>query len=253
MEIKFQTISKKGKKTIVNEDSIAAPTFHYDQPDKMEVLNSKGYLFVLCDGVGGHKAGNIASYYSATWFLYDYYDAEQKGKPEIWLMNKILNINDRIYALSKENDEYSGMGTTLVSLLIKQKKAYLHNVGDSRGYLFQNNELKQITEDHSVVWEHYKQKKISKEDILHSNVKNIITEAIGLKKDPKVNEYQIDLKGDFAFLLCSDGVTDFVQDRELEMVFQQTKSFEERVLSIYDLSQKKQSNDDISIIVAQNY
>jgi protein phosphatase len=253
MDIRFHYISKKGKKTTVNEDTIATPTFHYDQPDKMEKLNQNGYFFIICDGVGGHKAGNIASYYCATWFLYDFYEMQNIEKPQVWLMNKIININDRIFALSKENNEYSGMGTTLVSLLLKKHTAYLHNVGDSRAYLFQNNTITQITEDHSVVWEDYKQKKITKEDILHSNVKHIITEAIGLKKQPKVNEYCLELSGEFAFLLCSDGLTDFVQDSELEDIFRATRSFEERVLNIYDLSQKKFSNDDVSIIIVQNY
>jgi len=237
----------------VNEDTIAVPTFHYDQPDKLEDLNDKGYLFIVCDGVGGQKAGNIASYYCATWFLYDFYEAKEIDNLAAWLKLKIENINARIYALSKENRNYSGMGTTLVSLLLKNNKAYLNNVGDSRAYLFQNDKIEQITEDHSVVWEYYKQNIITKEDILHSNVKNIITEAIGLKKNPKINDYELDLSGDFAFLLCSDGVTDFVQDKEIETIFQQTKSFEERVLNLYDLTQKKQSNDDVSIIIVQNY
>ncbi|MCD4819707.1 MAG: SpoIIE family protein phosphatase [Candidatus Cloacimonetes bacterium] len=252
-KLRFFHLTKCGKKTDVNEDSIAIPTWDPEQIEKCNIIENKGFLFVLCDGMGGHLAGNIASHYCSNWMLTDFYNEEKIRDHKKWLSSKIIEINNRIYQLSLEKEEYRGMGTTMVSLLIKNKTAYINNVGDSRLYLYTNKELMQITEDHSLVWEYYKQKKIKKEEMLTSKLKHIITEAVGLKNEPKINEYKIKVPSKFCFLMCSDGITDFVLDKDIKRILKKNNDLQSTAEELCKLAEKNKSRDDITIILIRNY
>ncbi len=176
-----------GKKYEHNEDFYALP-----EPDEKHLIaqqeiDNRGKLFVLCDGVGGSNAGEIASELTATWILRDYYApgesaGDNTGRPAK-LKAVIHSVNDRIYALAHEHESYSGMGTTLVALLLLNHKAYIYSVGDSRVYIFKNKRLIQLTEDQSEIWPLYKSGQLSKDDLRHHPRNNIITMAIGIEKE----------------------------------------------------------------------
>ncbi|MCK4695247.1 MAG: serine/threonine-protein phosphatase [Candidatus Cloacimonetes bacterium] len=251
--IHFYALSKKGSKSPRNEDNLSLP----ENNNKMKAENldykNKGYFFTLCDGLGGHLAGEVASKLCSEWLMKDYYETDIKQDIKTWLREEIENVNKRIYELSLKNEKYTRMGTTFVSLLIKDETAYINNVGDSRLYYFRNNKLEQITDDHSIVWEYYKNNLITKDDILRSNEKHIITQAMGLEVSVKINDYDISLPDKYLFLLCSDGLTDVTFDKDIEGIIKNSKSLKECVEKLYEISQKNLSRDDVTLILVSNY
>jgi len=247
-KIKFFTLSEKGKKNEHNEDAFFSP----EKTDK-ELLKANGYLFVVCDGVGGHQAGEIASRFCTEWFQHTFYNFEIKGEIIPFLDESIRNINRRMYHFSGRNPAYRGMATTLVNLVIKDEKAYLDSVGDSRIYLFEKDKLVQISEDHSLVWEDYKKGTFPKNMINKMPYKNIITQAIGLSSTVKINSYEITLPKKYLFLLCSDGLTDVVDDDEIENILKNAVDLKTCAHELYDLSQHKKSADDVTITLVSNY
>lgn len=246
----FVTFSRKGIKTKVNEDGYFVP--QWDGFQFVQDVEKKGYLFVVCDGMGGHKAGNVASYYCSKWIFKEFYD-ETDHQIKDWFEEKITQINNRIYKLSEDNFKYRGMGTTLVTLLIKDNYVYISNVGDSRVYQYSENNLKQITEDHSIVWEYYDKGLITKDDIIKRHDKNIITQAIGTSEKPKINFYKMKLPEKYIYMLCTDGLTDVLIDKKIEEAFKNQKRLHQIKNTLYDLSQINNSYDDVTIVIVSNY
>ncbi|MEA1986922.1 MAG: Stp1/IreP family PP2C-type Ser/Thr phosphatase [Candidatus Marinimicrobia bacterium] len=246
----FYVLSKKGKKSPKNEDNYATP----DSIDKLK-LDKNGFLYLVCDGMGGHNAGEVASEFCAKGMLDKYYNYSGSGDVQKILKNIIEDVNSELYNYSKKDEERFGMGTTLVNLLIKDKFAYINNVGDSRLYLFDfdKDKFQQITEDHSEVWKLYEQKIISKEDIITHPRKNIITQAMGIDEEIKINEYKIALPKKFLFLLCSDGLTDVMTDNSILKIIKKSKNLENCANSLYELSQKNNSRDDVTILLVSNF
>lgn len=215
--MKYFAITDIGKKYDHNEDYYLLP-----EPDekygisKIDKLN-RGELFILCDGMGGGNSGEVVSELTASWLMKDYYSisSEKLIIPDI-LQEIILNINERVIKLSSEHEMYEGMGSTLLALLFINEKAYIYSVGDSRIYLLRGNKLKQITEDQSEVWELYKKNIITREEMRRHPNKHILSNAIGNKNDFKVNYYVQEIEKDDLFLMCSDGLTDMLTDKEIE-------------------------------------
>ena len=244
MKIKFASISKQGIKKHVNQDCFAVPLSEHN-------TQKKGFLFVVCDGVGGYKGGEIASKMCCKIFMNDFYAKENINNISDWLEHEIKIINNEIVAQGIKLGN-ANMSTTLVSLILKENTAYLNNVGDSRIYIFTDDKLEQVTEDHSVVWKYYKQGLITKDEIIQSKKKHLITEALGLNTQPKINEYQIKLSEKFLFLLCTDGLTDVCKDSEIENVLKQNKNLESTIEELYNLSQKNGSRDDVTMVLIKN-
>ena len=251
----FYALSEKGKKSPENEDNYTLPESNQKFNLKKVGLKTKGSLFVVCDGMGGYQAGEVASELCSNWLEKDYYENAIIDNIPNWLNNEIKYLNKKLYKLSNEHKEYFGMGTTLVSLLIKNEMAYINNVGDSRLYLlnFDNNKFEQITEDHSEVWELYKLGAITKNDIISHPRKNIITQAMGIDQNVEQNSYRIKLPKKYLFLLCSDGLTDVMTDDAILEIIKQSKNLKECSESLYELSQKNYSRDDVSIVLVSNY
>jgi len=192
-KINYFAISRQGNKNENNEDSFFIPL--NTDPDKLE---KNGFLFIVCDGVGGHQAGEIASRFCTEWLQHTFYDFDIQDQFRGFLEKTIKSINRRMYHFSGRNPAYRGMATTLVNLIIKNDKAFINNVGDSRIYLYDRKNLKQISEDHSLVWEDYKKGIFSKKMINKMPYKNIITQAIGLSSVVKINSYELQKR----HLLC---------------------------------------------------
>ena len=241
MNIQISAKSVHGSKTKKNQDSFAIPQEKHD-------TQSKGWLFVVCDGVGGYYGSEIASRMCCQMLLNDYYSSQDIPDLTIWFQDKLTEINDAVITKA-EKLNYKQMSTTAVCMLVKDYKAYITNCGDSRLYLFADGKLSQVTEDHSVVWEYYKQGYITKDEIILSSVKNLITEAIGLGPSPKIDCYTIDLHDKFTFLLCSDGLTDVATDSEIESVLHQQPKPEQCVKALYNLSQAHLTRDDVTVVV----
>ncbi|MCK4653043.1 MAG: serine/threonine-protein phosphatase, partial [Candidatus Cloacimonetes bacterium] len=243
-KIKLAFLSKKGNKAFVNQDSFAVPKSKHD-------TKNKGWFFVVCDGVGGYIGGEIASKMCCETMMDNYYKSDNIEDIPNWLEDEIKKINNQIIAKGINNGT-PGMSTTMISLLIKDNTAYINNVGDSRVYQFSDKTLKQITEDHSVVWGYYKQGLITKDEIIKSSIKHLITEGLGLNSRPKINSYQIKLPDKFLFLLCTDGLTDIAIDKEIEKIIKETEDLQTCVEHLYKLSQDNYSLDDVTMVVVKN-
>ncbi|HVF92671.1 MAG TPA: Stp1/IreP family PP2C-type Ser/Thr phosphatase [Blastocatellia bacterium] len=195
----------------INEDS-----GKYVQPTSPEVLESKGMLFVVADGMGGHSAGEVASSIAVETVSRVYYD--DKSDPEESLKKAFQQANRDIHAVSLKNASLSGMGTTCTALVLRDGTALAAHVGDSRLYLVRDGRIYVMTEDHSAVMEMVKSGLISLEEARHHPDKNIILRAVGSQPDVEVSSWEepFPVRASDQFVLCSDGLYDLVEDEEIK-------------------------------------
>ena len=195
----------------INEDS-----GKYVQPNSPEVLASKGMLFVVADGMGGHSAGEVASSIAVETVSRVYYD--DKSDPEESLKKAFRQANRDIHAVSVKNASLSGMGTTCTALVLRDGTALSAHVGDSRLYLVRGGRIYVMTEDHSAVMEMVKRGLISLEEARHHPDKNIILRAVGSQPDVEVSSWEepFPVRASDQFVLCSDGLYDLVEDEEIK-------------------------------------
>jgi protein phosphatase len=270
--MKFYAKTDMGKKYKTNEDYFILPT------SKKIIGLSKidyklGYLFLLCDGMGGVNAGEVASNLTANWIFRDYYKLGSKGYSLQRLMKKIKQIfrntdqqdnivqiasrikkiieevNARIYILSQKHEEYTNMGTTLVSSVIIKNRIILHSVGDSRCYRFRKGNLIQLTEDQSEVWEIYKIGAITKDEIRGHPRNNIINFAIGTEHKVKINEYVYEVNKKDLYLICSDGLSDMVSDDEIEKILGSSLSLTKKCKVLIQAANDAGGKDNITVIL----
>lgn len=178
---------------------------------------------VVCDGMGGANAGNVASELAvrhiSEYVIRSYRDGMDMTDTEKTLKNAIVSANISLYDKAVNNAELAGMGTTAVAAFVKDGTAVIAHVGDSRIYLV-NGEIKQLTRDHSVVQSLIESGKITPEDAKVHPRKNVITRALGAEEDVAVDSDCLNLSDGDTLLLCSDGLTNFLDDKDILKVFQ---------------------------------
>lgn len=167
-------------------------------------------LFIVADGMGGHKAGDHASRMSVENFI-KYVREANTDIPIRIVDDGVRYVNELVMKEAESNPDYQGMGTTFVAAFIKDDTLFVANIGDSRLYLI-NDEITQVTEDHSFVGAMLRAGEITKEEAKNHPDKNIITRAIGASWEPKVDFFEVDLEKSDKILLCSDGLTNMVED-----------------------------------------
>ena len=186
-----------------NEDSFSA-----------EVHNEVGY-FIVADGMGGHNAGEVASQMAIETIRVEMALCMPEGEGIMPVLRKaVKNASKRIYKKAQRSGGLSGMGTTVDACVIRDNKAFIAHVGDSRVYLFRENELKQITTDHSLVEEMVQNKQITPEEAKTHPMKNIITRALG-EENVLVDTLELELCENDKLLLCSDGLTNMIPDEDI--------------------------------------
>lgn len=178
---------------------------------------------VVCDGMGGANAGNVASELAvrhiSEYVIRSYRDGMDITDTEKTLKNAIVSANISLYDKAVNNAELAGMGTTAVAAFVKDGTAVIAHVGDSRIYLV-NGEIKQLTRDHSVVQSLIESGKITPEDAKVHPRKNVITRALGAEENVAVDSDCLNLSNGDTLLLCSDGLTNFLDDKDILTVFQ---------------------------------
>ncbi len=206
-------------------------------------------LFIVADGMGGHKAGDVASREAIERFV-KYACATHMSDPANVLDSGIISINHDIFEMANSNKDYNGMGTTFVAASIVDRHVYIANVGDSRLYLV-NNEIHQITRDHSLVEDMVRMGMLQKMEARTHFNKNVITKAIGVAEDktstPDIFEIEIE-PGD-RLLLCSDGLTNMVEDYEIKKIIKNSASIEEAVTNLIQQANENGGKDNISAII----
>lgn len=186
---------------------------------RMERLDRNNLLCVVCDGMGGAKSGNIASTLAVEVFVEEirrcWVPGMDQEKTDQMLRSAVKLANFTVYDQSAQFEEFDGMGTTLVAVLLQGRKATLVNVGDSRGYVIDRSGIRQITKDHSLVQLMVDRGELMPEAAKSYPGKNFITRAIGTEPMVMCDIFHRELsKGDF-LLLCSDGLSNLMDDQEI--------------------------------------
>lgn len=218
--------------------------------DIFKILESK-YLFSIADGMGGHKAGDIAAKEATNHMCnllshtLNHNISKQQVITHIDLA--IKDTNNRIYNLSKINEQLLGMGTTLCLLYLHIDTAIFAHIGDSRIYHFTNNSLTQLTKDHSLI----NKLKAQNKSFDETNCKNIITKAIGTfpKIDPSIDSVVFS-KGD-TFFMCTDGLTDYVDNNALEQIIKKRLHPKNICEALIKEAKAKGSCDNITVLAIQ--
>lgn len=170
-------------------------------------------LILVCDGMGGAKAGNIASRMAAETFVSVVEQTD--GQPAERLNSGLEAANRAVFRTAIENSDCFGMGTTLVAALVCGRLAHIVNVGDSRAYHIKETGIRQITRDHSVVEDMVARGDITPEEARQHPRKNLITRALGAEPQVRGDLFELDLEPGDAILLCSDGLSNQLSDQEM--------------------------------------
>lgn len=179
------------------------------------IANIENEIFLVADGMGGHAAGEIASQIAASAVDKVVSGRGPESSMEDLLKLAVQTANTRVYETQKLKPEYRGMGSTLTVLAFLNNHYYIAHVGDSRAYLLRDKTLKQLTRDHSLVWPLYESGIVAKDDLSRHPQKNLITRSIGTHPEVEAElQNGVALESDI-FLLCSDGLTDVLSDRDI--------------------------------------
>ena len=231
----------KGKLRTVNEDSMLC----------MDDLS----FYMVADGVGGHNSGEIASKLAVelmkAHLTANPPDRVEESDLSDFFNRRLREVNKEIYTRAASVKENTGMATTAVMLLIRQKRAYIINIGDSRAYLFRKGRLQRVTEDHTYVNELLKQGRISKAEAEVHPKRNMITRALGSEETMIPDFYQLNLTIGDRILLCTDGLYNEVTDEEICVMVESKSNSEELVLALIRSACDNGGKDNITVCCVQ--
>ena len=233
-----------GRKREHNEDNMA-----YVIPKDLQVMAAKGALFIVADGMGGHAAGEVASEIAVDTVSNAYYQ-DDSDDVATSLLQAIRRANAAIHQRAAENMLRSGMGTTCVAAVLRGNMAYIANVGDSRAYLVRNGQVKQISQDHSWVYEQVRAGLLTEDQARTHAQRNVITRSLGTQVEVEIDVFHEQLQEGDTLILCSDGLSGLVSDEELQHIVDQFVPQE----SVYHLVERANENggpDNITAIVAR--
>ena len=238
--MKIYAMTDVGRKREVNQDFV----YVTDKP-----VGPFPNLLVVADGMGGHKAGDFASKYTVK-VLHEELEKTVLKKPEEILKEIVITANHELIKAAQSDVKLEGMGTTLVVATVIGNTLYFSNVGDSRLYLI-NDKIKQISKDHSLVEEMVRLGGIKPEEAKHHPDKNIITRAIGAKADVEVDFYEHRLKRGDIILMCTDGLSNMVEDEELFHIVKGARDIVEAVHMLIEKANSNGGRDNIGVVMAE--
>lgn len=207
-------------------------------------------LFIVADGMGGHKAGDYASRFVVEQLIALVEKAKESQVIPL-LEEGIKDINRRLYSRSINSEELSGMGTTLVAATVEDSTLYVANVGDSRLYLLRDHVIRQVTRDHSYVEELVAMGQMVRDSRDYQEKKNIITRAIGADEDVAVDFFEVELKKGDYFLLCSDGLSNMVSENEICWLVYEDNTLEKKVENLITAANDHGGRDNIAAILVE--
>ena len=208
-------------------------------------------LFIVADGMGGHKAGEYASRFTVE-VVKDELAKSMEDGPEAMIRQAITSANQRLLETARQDSKLEGMGTTLVVATVIERTLYFANVGDSRLYLL-NHDIKQVSKDHSLVQEMVRLGGIKQEDAKNHPDKNIITRAIGAKEQVEVDFYEYRLKKGDIVLMCTDGLSNMVEDTEILHIVKGSRDIVEAVEGLINKANENGGKDNIGIVAVDAF
>ena len=249
MRIKAFGITDAGLKREGNEDS-------FSTEDDLG-------LFIVADGMGGHLAGDVASRIAVEmitksygkWLSNETREDELFGLPDHsltlrgnYIHNSIRLANRVIYEMAMEYEQYHGMGTTVVSLIVTHDLIIAANVGDSRIYLVRNGRIERLSKDHTIVAEQMEVGMMTEEEAETSPLKHILTRNLGSAETVNADVFEIEPSKNDRFILCSDGLTDLVNDEEILEITLQENQPENLCQQLIDKVLKRGAHDNTTIV-----
>lgn len=240
MQIAYQ--SSTGKVRDKNEDAVG----------KFE--NKRGLILALItDGIGGNNAGEVASQMVVTHIGSSFEKTEIDSLADIkdWFIKKLAQENAAILNQSNTDRRLKGMGTTMVAALIDGNESLIANIGDSRGYVLSEKKLTQITEDHSYVNELVKHGDLTPDQAKNNPYKNIITKSLGINDDATADFKHYQIKENDQILLCTDGLTNMVDDPEIERILAMDEDLQSKCNLLVSLANQNGGLDNITVLVAR--
>lgn len=236
------SMTDKGKTREMNQDYV----FVSEQP-----VGNLPNLFIVADGMGGHNAGDYASRYAVEVIAREIEHSGQQAPAAIF-ETAVECANQELMAKAEEDVQLAGMGTTAVLATLQGEQLWIANVGDSRLYII-NDEIRQITRDHSLVEEMVRRGELEKEEArIHRN-KNIITRAIGATEDVVADIFEVDLQKEDQILMCSDGLTNMIEDEEIRKIVKSRGKIEKRVEKLIECANQNGGKDNISVIIIEPF
>ncbi len=206
-------------------------------------------LYIVADGMGGHKAGDLASKFSVQTFV-DYVSQAENDNPISIISDAISYTNKKLIELASQSEDYTGMGTTFVVATVFEHSVYIANVGDSRVYVY-DHELKQVTRDHSFVEELVASGKLERSEARTHKRKNVITRAMGGAETVVPDFFEIECSAGSQLLLCSDGLTNMVTDETLEEVLESHQDIVKKAEQLVTMANENGGLDNISVVIIE--
>ncbi len=238
MQTRYGRQTDQGRVRISNEDSFIA--------------NGEARLFLVADGMGGHAAGEVASKEAAETVERIVLSSDPSKEAGELLRFAAESANLRVYEKQRQRPEFSGMGSTLTSILLRNGRYYLAHVGDSRAYLQREGALTQLTKDHSVVWHLFENGLLRKEDLCHHPQKNLITRSIGPHPHVEVDLESGEVRENDVYMLCSDGLTDVLPDEEISSILaQRDKTPQDLASALVAAANAGGGPDNVTVVVVR--
>lgn len=217
--------------------------------------NDQGeYLLAVADGMGGHKAGEVASAIVINQLTEEFYNLDTLGDKDNaieFLRNVVVDMNNKIFDYTKENPDSKGMGTTFVCA-IKTKDYLLYgNIGDSSGFVIKNHKITKVTKDHTLVNLLVSTGELSAEEAKYHPRKNVLMRALGANNPIEIDIFDVETDID-GILLCSDGLTNMITEEQIGKVLAEDRSAEDTVRKLINKANARGGNDNISVAYLKN-
>ena len=220
--------------------------------DSVTILKNANdeYLLIVADGMGGHRAGEVASSLVLTHLGKRFNETSTIGSKIDginWIRDNIAEINKEIIDYTKKNPESTGMGTTCVLALLTKEFLIFGNVGDSSGFVFKNGKLTKVTKDHTLVNLLIEAGDLTEEEAKYHPKKNVLMKALGTFEKVEVDIFEVDTNVD-GILLCSDGLTNMLSKEQIEKVLNDEElEIEEKLIKLIRKSNARGGQDNISV------
>lgn len=240
--LKTFSITDIGRRRKLNQDFV----YTSEQP-----VGNLPNLFVVADGMGGHNAGDYASRFTVETIVEEIGKAAETNPVRI-LRSAIEVANGRLREKALQDSAMAGMGTTLVAATCVGEELQVANVGDSRLYLV-NRKIIQITQDHSLVEEMVRMGGIDRETARNHPDKNIITRAIGAGSTVDVDFFTVALEAGDIILMCSDGLTNMLEDEEIRMILNGQRDIVEKAEELVKAANNNGGKDNIAVILIEPF
>jgi len=209
-------------------------------------------LYLVADGMGGHTAGQVASELAADAALQAIRALEgASASLAEKLRYAVASANRAIYTTARDRPELAGMGTTLVCLLAGEGRAALAHVGDSRAYLVRGGRIRQLTDDHSIVGELLRRHEISEDAAREHPHRHVLTRALGVRRAVEPDLAELTPAPNDLFVLCSDGLTNHVEDAEIAKTVSEGDDLQESCERLIDLANGRGGEDNTTLLIVR--